>query len=412
MGNFNYVAKTKEAQTIKDVETAGSKEELINKLKSRGLFIVSVKEIKTEKKEGSQFLSMLTTKRKRSSIKTFDLTFLARNMATTLSSGVTLLRSLELLATQAESGHLESILQGCQEDIKNGLSLSESIAKHPKVFSTLWRGIIEVGEASGNLPFVLDKLADYMEQRMEFERKIKGALVYPTILMSVSALAMFIFFKVILPKFVMIFTQFNMELPLPTKIVFSVSQFLEKNFVLFLIGMAGLVVSFIALKTQPACIKFWDKVSLKLPLLGPIAFYGCIERFTSTMYILLESGLPLVYTLDVSARGLGNSFIERRLMMAKDNIRDGASLSSELSKLNLLPYLVSEMTKVGEETGTMSQIFKKLSTFYQRELNAKVDGLVAAFEPLMIVVMGVVIGGIVIALFLPLFKIANASGSM
>lgn len=413
MPKFNYTAKTKEAQTIRDMEEATSREELIARLKARGLFIVSIKEVKVEKKESQLFSMLFSQKRsKRSSVKLYDLTFLARNLATTLSSGVTLMRSLEMLSSQTESGTLEKILRKCQDDIRGGLSLSETIMKYPKVFSVLWQGIIEVGEASGNLPFVLEKLADYLELRMEFERKVKGALIYPAILLVVASSALLIFFKVILPKFVVLFDQFNIELPTPTKVVFSISKFVEANFVFVLGIIIGGIVAFFLFKDRPEVRKPWDRISLKLPLIGSIFFYTAIERFTSTMYILLDSGLPLVYTMDVAARSVGNSFLQKGVSYAKDRVKDGASMSDEIAKLNVFPFLISEMAKVGEETGSMPEIFRKLSVFYQKELGSRIDALIAAFEPLMIVVMGVVIGGVVISLFLPLFKIATASGSM
>ena len=407
MPKFKYTAKTKDGTTVKKVEDIGSKDELINRLRAKELFIISIEEVK-EKAGGFSFFSILSKPRgKRVKIKVQDLAFFARNLSTTLSSGVTLLRSLELLSSQSESSQFEKILKEFSGHIKEGLSLSESIVKYPKVFSSLWKGLIEVGEASGNLPFVLERLADYLEARIKFERKIKGALVYPAILFVVAAGAVVIFLKFILPKFTVLFEQFDLELPLPTKIMFSISEVFENNFLLIVGIGAFIIVGSMFFVKRPETRKIWDRIKLKLPIFGDLAFLTALERMTSTIYILLDSGLPLVYALEVVARGTDNCILEGNLSQITERVRDGASLSEEFRRLNIFPSLISEMAKIGEETGTMPQVFHKISDHYQRDLSSRMETLIAAFEPIMIVLIGVVIGGIVIALFLPLFKLST-----
>jgi len=406
MPKFRYKAKTKDGKTVKEVLNLSTKEDVVARLRAKGLLIISIAEVKEG--GGSSFLSAFSThKGKRTKIKPHDLAFLARNLSTTLSSGVTLLRSLEILSFQAESLKLEKVLKRCSEYIKEGLSLSEAIIKYPKVFSPLWRGLIEVGEASGNLPFVLEKLADYLEVRINFERKIKGALIYPAILFFVAVGAVIIFFKFILPKFTALFEQFDIELPMATKIIFNISKFFETHFILVVIIIAAIGFGFSLFTKRPETRKIWDRIKLKLPIIGSLAFLGALERLTSTTFILLDSGLPLVYTLEVVARGTGNSVLEKNLLQVTERVRDGASLSDEFRKMEIFPLLISEMAKIGEETGSMPQVFNKISTHYQKDLASRVERLISAFEPIMIVLIGVVIGGIVIALFLPLFKLST-----
>lgn len=407
MPQFSYVAKTKDSHTIKEVVVAPSQAELIVRLRQRGLFVVSVSEIKEKTKSPSVFSFSSQTKGKRNNIKLYDLTFFARNLSTTLYSGVTLLRSLEILSFQTESFKFEKILQEIGKAVKEGLSLSEAISKYPAVFSALWRGIVEVGEASGNLPFVLEKLASYLEMRMEFERKIKSALVYPSILLVAAVIAIGIFFTVILPKFSLLFKQFGVELPFLTKLLFQVTDFVTSNVVLIVMVMAVVVVALINYTRRPQTRRSWDRLKLHLPILGQLYFLASIERLTSTIYILLDSGLPVVYTLEVAARSVGNTLFEDSILQVKERVREGAPLSKELSRLQLFPLLISEMAKIGEETGTMPKVFHKIATHYQTELGTRVDRLVAAFEPIMIIVMGVIIGGLVVSLFLPLFRIAS-----
>lgn len=410
MPRYSYVAKTKDAKTLKDVEEASSRDELIAKLKTRNLFIISVNEVRAEQEKSFLEFFGFRKQGRRSSVKLYDLAFLARNLSTMLSSGVTLLRSLEIISSQTESSKLGKVLKESSQFIKEGLSFKEAIAKYPSIFSPLWRAIVEVGEASGNLPTVLDRLADYLEIRMEFERRIISAMIYPLILIGAMFMAIFIFFKFILPKFVEIFRDFGVKLPLPTQIIFAIAEFVDKNVIWVLLGIAGIITAFIMFMRNPATKETRDRIGLKLPLAGELLFLFCLDRFTSTMYILLDSGLPLVYALEIAARGIGNTILEKNILFVKNRVKDGASLSREFNKLNIFPALVSEMAKIGEETGTMPEIFKKISVHYSKQLTTRVERMIVAFEPILILLLGVVIGAVVISLFLPLFKISTGGG--
>ncbi|MFH1772458.1 MAG: type II secretion system F family protein [Candidatus Omnitrophota bacterium] len=408
MAKFRYTAKTADARTVKEVESASNKEELISRLRSRGLFIVSLKLIKEGKstsKSGSP--SSGRSRGKRMSLRLNDLVFLARNLSTTLYGGVTLLRSLEILSAQTESGKLDKVLNECGQHVKAGLSLAEALRKYPAVFTALWVGIVEVGEASGNLPFVLGRLADYLELRLEFERKIKTALVYPFVVMLAAVVVVTFFFKVILPRFSEIFSQMDVELPLATRIIFRLTDSFNRNFIFLVIGLGVFIVFFDFMRKHPKVIKFWDEISLKLPLVGKSFIIFNLERFTSTMAILLDSGLPLVYTLDVTANVVGNYVFSRDILRIKEKVKDGCFLSDELARLDNFPLLVSEMAKVGEETGSMAEVFKKIAEYYERELVTGGERLMAVFEPAMIIMLGIIIGGIAVSLFLPLFQIST-----
>ena len=408
MALFSYIAKTREGKNIKNVGEFFSREELIRKLKEKGLFIISVKEL--HEKPFLTSSALFKRKKGHAGIKLLDLTFFARNLATTLSAGVPLLRSLEVIAAQTDSSKLSVTLKNIINEVKRGLSLSEAIATHPRIFSSLWRGIMEVGEATGNLPFVLDKLAAYLEMRLDFERRVKSALIYPVILLIAGVIAVFIFFQFILPKFTNLFDQFNIVLPLLTQILFNISKFMNRYFFLVIGGMVGLVVLGLWARKKPGTTRLLDKISLQLPLLSDVTVLTCLERFASTMYILLESGVPIVYTLEVVAKSIGNSVLGEKIITIKENVKRGKSLSSEIVKVQFFPSLITEIVNIGEEAGNLSEMFKKISTHYQKDLFTKVDRLVSVFEPLMIVFMGVVIGTIVISLFLPLFKISTMGG--
>lgn len=404
MPTFRYTAKNKTAKTVSGREEAFSKNELAARLQSQGLFVISIHEAEKKKELDASRQLALSVKGKRKSLKLYDFIFLARNLSTMLSSGVTLLRSLKLVSQQTESLKLAKTLEKCLQDVQGGLSFEEAVRKYPKIFSNLWCGIIQVGEASGNLPQVLNRLADFLEMRAEFEGKIKGALVYPCILLVAATVAVGVFVKFIFPTFHDMFAQFDLELPALTRAVLGLAGFLERNFFLLSGLIAIIVFTFLFAKKQPFFKNLLDSYTLKLPLLGQAVFLACAERFTSILHILLESGLPLVYSLNIASNNVGNKLMERQLAGVALKVKDGSSLSDELSRIQVFPPLVSEMAKVGEETGNMPDIFKKISAHYRKELVNKIDRVVASFEPLMVVFMGLVIGSIVIALFLPIFR--------
>jgi len=403
MARYRYTAKDRSGATIKGEDEASSGVELANKVRARGLFITSIAEVGGAKKG---LLKPKIKKGKHSSVKGHDLALLARNLSTTLSAGITLLRSLEIISVQTESFALENILRSIVKDVKGGLSLSEALKKYPRVFSVLWLGLIEAGEASGNLPYVLDQLAAYLELRMGFERKIKSALVYPVIVFGVVVIASFFFFKVILPRFIEIFDQFDVPLPVVTDMLFGATRFINANMVPILIGFLLLAGALWYYLKSPGLMRTRERVTLRLPIVGGLAMVSNLERFSSSMYILLESGVPMIYTLEIAGKSSG-TVLGDSIEIVKENVRGGNPLSSELDKSGLFPILVVEMARIGEETGNMPDMFKKISSHYRDDLVTKIDRLTAAFEPLIILVLGVVIGAIVISLYLPIFKLTS-----
>jgi len=406
MAQFQYTIKTSNGKTIKDVIEAMSREDAINKVRSKGGFIVSIKEVHSSK-GGSSRPRKKSNRGKHTGLKVNDLCLFARNLAVVLSAGVPLLRSLEIISAQTESLALEKILKNVGDDIKGGLSLSEAIMKHPKHFSSLWMGIINVGEASGNLPFVLERLSDYLELRLEFERKIKSALVYPVMVSIFSGIAMLVFFKFILPSFIPVFQGFGMELPFMTELLFNMSEIVNKYFLIILIILTAFAFGFNFFRKSSFGKEFISRFILYVPILNKMIIVSALERFSSTMYILLESGVPIVYTLEVTAKSITNVVLSNKIMQVRDSIKQGNNLSDELAKVDIFPVLVSEVARIGEEAGNMSQMFQKIAQHYQKELSTTLERLVAAFEPIMMFFLGIGIGVIVVSLFLPMFKLST-----
>ncbi len=404
MERFFYIVKDKNARTKKGEFTASSREEAVKILQAQGLYIISLKKIeKVQEREGYPS----TTRFSHSRIKLEDLALFARQLATLLASGVPLLRSLEVVSSQCGSRRLARVLLEVVKDIKGGLSFTEAITKYPHIFSSLWRGLVDTGEASGNLSQVLEKLASYLEMRQEFLRRLISAIIYPVILLVAGTGALLFFSLVILPKFQEIFSQFDVRLPFMTQLIFNLVNFGRNNFLIFLVGIVVLGIFLQSFLKSKVGKEFLDRVVLKVPFLKDFFYIYFFERLSSTACILFEGGVPIVYALDVIQRSIGNVVFEKALGQIKEQVKAGKSLSSELAKVGFFPPMLVEMTAVGEEVGNFPEMFSKVSHYYQTALQTKVERFTSFFEPAMILFMGATIGVIVISLFMPLFQLAS-----
>ncbi len=405
MENFAYIAKDRNAKRIRGVVQADSRESAIRNLQDKGLYIIALNPVSSESK---QDLLPVSRKFSHSKIKLSDLALFARQLSTLLSSGVTLMRGLEIVSSQCGSKRFYNILDKIIYDVKSGLSLTESINKYPLVFSTLWQGLIDTGESSGNLAEVLDRLAEYLELRQEFERKLVSALMYPILLLIASIGAMCIFTFFILPRFQTIFFQLGVQLPLLTRIIFTLTGLLTHHIVAIIIISSAVVVGLRFFAKSPMGRKLIDKAQLEIPFIKDFFLVYFLERFSSTSFILFQSGVPIVYTLDVIQRSIENGIFQKEFQSIRNNVKGGNPLSAELAKSKIFPPLIIEMVAIAEEVGNFPEMFGKISKHYQTMLQTKVERVSALFEPLMIAFMGAVVGVLVISLFLPLFQIAVA----
>jgi type IV pilus assembly protein PilC len=411
MPKFSYIAKDKNAVTRRGVVDAATREDTVRTLQSQGLFVVAVSP-QIEGKNKTSGATAGATKKKfgHGSIKSEDMCQFARQLSVLLSSGVTLLRSLEIVSAQTQSRKLNQLLIDVTNNVKEGLSLTEALAKYPRIFSSLWIGLIDTGEASGNLAQVLDKLASYLEMRQEFVRKITSALVYPAILTIAGAGAVFFFMTFIMPKFQEMFTSMNIELPVMTQILFGVSTFIQSNILFIIGGLSALVVGLKQWSYTDGGRNAIDRLQLAIPGFNTFFTIYFMERMCSTLAILFESGVPIVYALDVAIRGVGNTVIEQHLDRVKENVKSGSPLSAELGGTGFFPPMIVEMAAIGEEVGKLPDMFKKISAQYKIQLETMVERFTSMFEPIMIIIMGIGVGVIVISLFMPMFQMAGDMG--
>jgi len=406
MPKYSFIVKNTLSQTQRGTMEGLSREDIIKKLQAQGLTIIAV----TSAQNVENIEAAATKKFGHNGITDSDLCQFAKQLSVLLSSGVTLLRALEIASRQTSSRKFHEMLTGVTDAVKEGLSLTEALSKHPRTFTSLWTGLVDTGEASGNLSQVLDKLASYLEMQLGFARKIQSAMVYPGVLLCAAGGAMFFFMTFIMPKFKDMFMQMSIELPTMTLAVFAVSDFLRSYLILIVVAAVAAGWAFKQWLYTDAGRKSFDYAVINMPGLSTFFMTYYLERMASTLSILFESGVPIVYALDVAIRGVGNSVIEEKLQTIKENVKSGNALAGEFQATGFFPPMIVEMASIGEEVGKLPEMFKKISQHYKIELETGVERFTAAFEPMMICVMGVLVGVLVIALFMPMFKMSSMGG--
>ncbi len=410
MPKFTYVVKDRSGKSYQNVVEANNQSALITELQKRDYFIVSITEIKTASpaKKSVSFQKKHQFSHKK--IKLIDMLIFGRQLATMLEAGVTLIRGLGIILQQVQSKELHKTLAAIKADVEQGTSLSQSMTKHPKVFNQFWISLIEVGEASGTIPMVLGKLAFYLEQQAAFRSKIISGIIYPAILFCVSMGAVAFFALFVGPKFESIFKQMNADLPTITVVLLTVFKFIKAYFFLLTGAAVGCFFLFKQyIKTYTGKLRF-EKFLFGLPTFGPIFNLIIVERFTAQMAILIDSGVPILYALDICERLVDNNTCSLIVHDVKESVKQGELLVQPMERSGFFPPMCTQMISVGEETGEMSKMLKQVAKFYQSEVETFMDRFATIVEPFMLVGMGGVIGTIVLAMFMPMFNLSQLSG--
>jgi type IV pilus assembly protein PilC len=343
----------------------------------------------------------------RSGVKTKDLVIFTRQFATMVNAGLPLVQCLDILSKQSEGIHFRTVISDVMHDVEAGSTLSESLGRRPAVFDSLFVNMVDAGEAGGILDDILGRLATYMEKAEALRRKVKSAMTYPTVVLTVAVGATVFMLLFIIPTFARIFADFGGELPLPTKIVMNMSNFLKGYWWLLGLGIFGTITGIKRYyKTASGRMRI-DRFLLKMPVLGEVLRKASIARFTRTLGTMISSGVPILTALDITARTAGNKVIETAIIATKGSIGEGETIAAPLKESAVFPPMVVQMIAVGEETGALDKMLDKIAAFYDDEVNVAVDTLTSVIEPIMIVVMGVLVGGMVIAMYLPMFKLIN-----
>jgi type IV pilus assembly protein PilC len=386
--------------------TVGTQEEVLAQLRKKRIIVTYVR-------EKSKPVSLKLKLRGASGVKIKEMAVFTRQFATMINAGLPLVQCLNILSEQSENPAFKAIIAAVMNDVESGSTLAEALRKHPKVFDKLFTNMVQAGEAGGVLDDILLRLASYIEKAEALRRKVKSAMTYPVVVACVAIGATTFMLLFIIPTFAKIFTEFGGDLPLPTKIVMMASSFLRGAWYILdgiVIDMVVLYRRYIATENGRRTV---DKTMLSVPIFGDVLRKGAIARFTRTLGTLISSGVPILDGLEITAQTAGNKIIEEAIMATRGSIREGETIASPLRQSKVFPPMVVQMIGIGEETGALDEMLNKIAAFYDDEVNTAVDTLTSVIEPIMIVVMGLLVGGMVVAMYMPMFKLVSvvAGGS-
>jgi type IV pilus assembly protein PilC len=398
MPTFTYTARAVNGELKTATIDAATREDVVAQLRRQRLTVVKVDDAGDQKKKPSG-----------GGIKMRDIVIFTRQFSTMINSGLPLVQALDILAKQSENKQLQAVTRAVVFDVESGHTVADALRKHPKAFSDLYVNMVAAGEAGGILDTILMRLATFMEKNDNLVRKVKGAMIYPGVIMSVAFIAIAILLIFVIPVFESMFGQVGLALPLPTRIVIGLSAFLR--------GIGGLVVAggavagFFAVKqyyATPNGKLQIDKLMLAFPVLGDVLRKSAVSRFTRTLGTLISSGVSILDGLEITAKTAGNRVIQDAIMASRASIAGGDTISAPLAKSAVFPPMVISMIAVGESTGGLDEMLSKIADFYDEEVDAAVSGLLSLLEPVMIVFLGVIVGGMVVAMYLPIFDMINA----
>jgi len=337
-----------------------------------------------------------------------DITFFTRQLATMLKSGVPLLQSFDIVARGHGNARFSRLMMDIKQRIETGSSMSQAFRAHPAHFDNLYCNLVAAGEASGTIDAILDRLATYQEKILALKSKIKSAMFYPMSVIVVAVVVVWVIMVFVVPAFKEVFTSFGADLPAPTLIVMAISDFFVKYWWLMFLIIAGTITAFSTLFRRSAAFRFgFDRLILRAPVIGEILKKATIARWTRTLSTMFAAGVPLVESLDAVAGASGNALYTQGTKKIQNDVSTGTSLTNAMTSTGLFPTMVLQMTQIGEESGSLDGMLGKIADFYEREVDDAVAALSSLLEPIIIVFLGVVIGGLVIAMYLPIFKLGS-----
>jgi type IV pilus assembly protein PilC len=396
MPDFKYQGTNRSGSSVSGVMTANSKADLQNQLRRQQITPTKMSE------KGKEF-NMPTFG---GGVKAKELAIFTRQFSVMIDAGLPLVQCLEILGSQQENKFFQKVLINTRSMVEGGATLSTAMRSSPKVFDGLYVNMVEAGETGGILDIILQRLSTYIEKNVKLQRAVKSALIYPVGVLTIAGLVIFLLLWKVVPIFATLFAGLGVTLPLPTKIVIAMSNFVGSYFgLLIIVALGG---GIFALKTwygTPTGKYVLDSIVLKLPVLGILMRKIAVARFTRTLGTLIASGVPILEGLDITAKTSGNAVVERALQKVRKALEEGKSLTEPLKESNVFPGMVTQMIAVGEQTGAMDAMLQKIADFYEEEVDSAVKDLLTAMEPIMIVFLGVVVGGVVISMYLPLFTL-------
>jgi type IV pilus assembly protein PilC len=399
---FVWVAQTKKGRKLKGEIDAANEAIALSQLKKRNF---TVKKLKPKPKDIFQNISFLKPK-----VTKKDLMIFTRQFSTMIDAGLPLVQGLTILAEQSENPTFKAILKEITKDVEGGSTLAEAMKKHPKIFDSLFVNLVAAGEMGGMLDTILRRLAQFIEKAEKLKSQIKGAMTYPLVVVAIAIIVIAVILIFVIPVFEDMFKSFGSALPTPTQIVVNMSRFLKSNIHWVIIALIALIYGFKRYRDTAAGKKMTDSLFLKLPVFGNLLKKTAVARFTRTLGTMISSGVPILDALEIVAKTAGNVVIEEIIYEVRGSIAEGQTIAEPLSENDIFPGMVIQMIAVGEATGALDSMLEKIADFYDEEVDAAVAALTSMLEPLLMLFLGGSIGGLVIAMYLPIFEMASAMG--
>lgn len=399
MAVFAWEGKNRKGE-VKKGEMEAVNETAVNAALSRQGIVASLVKVKTSDSKA------LKTKK----VDTKALVIFTRQFSTMIDAGLPLVQCLEILSSQQEDKSFKAVLTQVKGDVESGSTFADALKKHPKVFDDLYVNLVAAGEVGGILDTILNRLAAYIEKAMKLKAQVKGAMVYPVSIIVIASAVVSGLLIFVIPIFAGIFADFGQALPMPTQIVIGISNILKKYILLILGGLFGAYYGFKKYYATDGGRKVVDELALKIPVMGDLIRKVAVAKFTRTLGTMITSGVPIMDGLEIVARTAGNKTIEAAIMKTRESISAGKTIAEPLGQSGVFPSMVVQMISVGEATGALDNMLNKIADFYDDEVDAAVEAMTALMEPALMAFLGVVVGGIIIAMYLPIFKLAGAAG--
>jgi type IV pilus assembly protein PilC len=399
MATFAYSGRTRQGKTVTGERIAETMDGAVAALRREQILVTQISPVK----EAAQKAAKPSGKK----VSAKNLAVFTRQFSVMIDAGLPLVQCLEILGTQEEDKNFASVILATRTDVESGASLADAMKKHPKAFDPLFTNMIAAGEAGGILDTILKRLATYIEKAVKLKGQVKSAMIYPIAVVVIATLVVGVILWKVIPTFANLFAGLGAELPLPTRIVIAASNGLVRFMPFILVGIGVAVFAFRAYYNSPNGRRVIDSITLKLPVLGPLMRKIAVARFCRTLSTLLASGVSILEALDITARTAGNAIIEEAIMTTRKSIERGETIAAPLKETNVFPSMVVQMISVGEATGALDTMLGKIAEFYEEEVDTAVAGLLTLLEPIMIFFLGVVVGGIVIAMYMPIFDLIS-----
>ncbi len=397
MAEFKWIGKDQTGKEVKGVMSAETSDQVKLQLRRQKIEPVNVKKRLKDIQIVIPGLSYRITER--------DLVVFTRTFSTMVDAGLPLVQCLEILSQQTENPVFAKAINDIRQNVESGSTYADALRKHPKIFNELYCNMVEAGETGGILDTILNRLASYMEKNISLKRQVKSALVYPGFIITAAVIVISFMMYYVIPTFTQIFVQLGSTLPLPTKIVMGISSVVKSYIHFFILGIILIILGIRAIHKREKGALFIDGLLLKLPVLGSLFRKVAVAKFTRTLGTLISSGVSILDGLEITAKTSGNKVVEEAVMKTRVSISEGKTISEPLAQTEVFPPMVVQMIAVGESTGALDSMLEKIADFYDEEVDVAVANLTQLLEPFMVVFLGVTVGGIVVAMYMPLFKL-------